>query len=103
MDKIPYNEFLQLMRESVKANTTNAEATKAVQELLKNQEGNLRQLNDQFVFHCNTANDISKEVKMVKEQLLKWLKWCIIVIFTLLGGIIFAKALGLDIIELIKK
>lgn len=101
MEDIDKKELYSLIKESVKANTTNAETTKAVGKTLQELKENMCKMNDSFTLHNLTQNDIKKEMIIVREQLLRWLFICIIVIFTLLGGIIFTKSLGLDIIELI--
>jgi hypothetical protein len=100
---IDQKELYSLIRESVKANTTNAESTKAMAEVMKKLENNMCQINDNFVLHNISQEDIKKDLAVVRKQLLKWLFMSILVIFTLLGGILIAKSLGLDIVELINK
>lgn len=100
-DNLDQKELYRLIRESVKANTTNAESTKAVAEVMSKLEENMCQLNDNFTLHNLCQEEIQKDLAVVREQLLKWLFISIIIIFTLLGGIVIAKALGLDVVGLI--
>lgn len=101
MENIDKEELYSLIKESVKANTTNAETTKAVGITLRELKKNMCRMNDSFTLHNLSQTSIKKEMIIIRKQLLRWLFICIIVIFTLLGGIIFTKSLGLDIIELI--
>jgi hypothetical protein len=101
-DDIDRKELYNLLRESVKANTTNAESTKAIADVSAELKSTMCQMNDQFVLHNLVQENISKDLAVVRQQLMKWIFICVITIFTLLGGIIISKALGLDIIELIK-
>lgn len=101
-DFIDKKEFLSLLRESVRANTTNAESTKAAVAILENLRQNMCDINDKFVLHNLEQENIDKDIKTIKKDLLRWIKICVLVIFTLLGGILITKALGLDIVELIK-
>ena len=98
---IDQKELYSLIRESVKANTTNAQTTKSMAKVTRELKKSMCQMNDNFVLHNLTQNNIGTEVTIIKKQLLKWMMICVIIIFTLLGGIIIAKALGLDVIELI--
>ena len=97
-EKIEKNEYLELLKESVRANTLNAEATKGIQELQKQLNSHVCELNDNFVLHRNATE---QNIAFIKKDLIRWLKTCIIVIFSLLGGIVILKPLGLDVVELI--
>ena len=91
-------EYTELMKESVRANVLNAEATKGIHELQKQLYDHMCDLNDNFVLHRNATE---QNIEFIKKDLIKWLKACIIVIFSLLGGIVILKPLGLDVVELI--
>lgn len=94
-------ELYALIKESVKANTTNAEATKAIGKTMEELKKNMCQINDNFALHNLTQDKIQSDLAVVKKQLLKWLFISVIIIFTLLGGIVISKALGLNVVELI--
>jgi len=95
-------ELYALIKESVKANTTNAETTKAVGKTMDELKSNMCQMNDNFTLHNLSQGQIQSDLAVVKKQLLKWLFISVIIIFTLLGGIVIAKELGLNVVDLIK-
>jgi len=99
---IDQKELYALIKESVKANTTNAETTKAVGKTMEELKKNMCQLNDNFVLHKLSQDSIQQDLAIVRKQLLRWLFVSIVIIFTLLGGIIITKALGFNVVELIK-
>jgi hypothetical protein len=55
-------------------------------------------VNDELAMHRNTTEE---NIKLIKDDLLKYIKIGAITIFALLGGIIITKALGFDLISLI--
>jgi len=57
-----------------------------VNESLKQLRENTKALNDNFVLHCSRQEDISKEVKIIRAELLKWLKLSIVILISVLGG-----------------
>ena len=57
-----------------------------IQTTLKTLNENTKTLNDQFVLHCASVNDISKEVKVIRSELLKYLKWAVVALILVLGG-----------------
>lgn len=99
LDDFDRKELFNLLRESVKSSTLNAEATKTLSEVQKSMNINLCGLNDNFILHRNATE---QNISLIKNDLIKWVKYSILVIFTLLGGIVIAEALGLDIVDIIK-
>lgn len=94
-------ELIKLIREAVKAQTTNSEVLKSMHDCMEKLEQNMCNVNDQFVLHNQATIDTGKSIGEIKSELLKWLKWAIIFIVVLLGGIPIAKLLGFDLINLI--
>jgi hypothetical protein len=101
-DNIDQKELYNLLRESVKANTTNAESTKAIAKVSAELKNSMCKMNDEFVLHNLRQEDVAKDISIIRKQLLKWVLTSVIVIYTLLGGIVITKALGLDIVNLIR-
>lgn len=100
-DGVDKKEFYELLKRSIRAEEMNAQATENISGYLNKLTDNMTQLNDNFSLHCRLADEIKSEIDFVKKDLIKWLKMTLIIIFTLLGGIIVSKALGLDIINII--
>ncbi len=71
-------EYKNLLRQSVGVQIELARNLQALQE-------NTRNLNDKFALHCATVDDISKEVKAIRSELIKILKWVVIVLITVLS------------------
>jgi len=94
-------EFLKLIRESVKAQTTNSEVLKSMNSYMEKLEQNMCNVNDNMALHNQTSVNIGKSLAEIKSELMKWLKWAIIFVVILLGGIPIAKLLGFDLINLI--
>lgn len=102
LDDVTQKELFSLLRESVKANTTNAETTKAIAEVSKELKNSMCEMNDEFVLHNLRQEAVATEVTIIKKQLMKWVLISVVVIFTLLGGIVITKSLGLDIVDIIR-
>jgi hypothetical protein len=100
VDNVTKSELFKLIRESVKSQTINAEATNGINALLTKMEQRTCEFNDQLVFHRNSTEE---NIKLIKEDLIKYVKLCLVIIFTLLGGIVITRILGLDIIKLINE
>lgn len=47
---------------------------------------NTKEMNDKFVTHNETTNDVRKELIVLKELITKYLKWAILAIIMILGG-----------------
>lgn len=103
IDDIDRREFYDLMRRSVRATEINAQTNEMMRKYVEALNTNMQQLNDNFVLHCRLADDIKAELDFVKKDLIHWLKMTLIIIFVLLGGIIFTRALGFDVVDLITK
>jgi len=58
---------------------------------------NMKKLNDNFVLHQKNDELIQKDIKDIKEELLKWVKRLGIILFVILGGITALRAMGIDI------
>jgi hypothetical protein len=57
-----------------------------INDSLRQLKENTKALNDSFVLHCAGQDDIQKEVKIIRLELLKWLKWSIVILISVLGG-----------------
>ena len=79
-------KYEQLLERSVIAQEKNNNFSEALIEVSKNLENNVRELNDKFVLHCTNADNITTEVKAIRTELLKYLKWAILALVIVLGG-----------------
>lgn len=73
------DKFEQLLERSVRTQ-------EGINDSLKQLKDNTKSLNDNFVLHCSTQDDIKKEVTVIRVELLKWLKWVVIILISVLGG-----------------
>jgi|24BtaG_2_1085350.scaffolds.fasta_scaffold00346_3 hypothetical protein len=100
LDEFDRQQLFKLLKESVKANSLNAKTNENIEGLQKKLGDNMTGLNDHFVLHRANTED---SIKVIKDDLIKYIKRLAILVFVLLGGILVSKALGLDLVSLIKE
>ena len=47
---------------------------------------NMKELNDKFALHCQELGATNGDIRAIKQELLKYLKWAILALLILLGG-----------------
>lgn len=72
------DEYKHLLKQTVQVQV-------GIQETLKALNENIKSLNDKFILHTACTDEISKEVKAIRTELLKFLKWAIFVLVVVLG------------------
>ena len=79
------DKYEQLLERSVIAQEKSANVEDGIREAVKQLTENTKQLNDSFVLHCSKQDEIGKGIKEIKDDLLKWLKWGVVFLITLLS------------------
>ena len=80
------SKYENLLERSIAAQENNAYVYKGLLEVSKDLKANLAKMNDQFILHCTTNEEVHKEVKIIRKELLNYLKWVIVILIAVLGG-----------------
>jgi NurA-like 5'-3' nuclease len=79
-------EYKQLLERSVIAQERSTTVSNSLLEVSKSLDNNIKELNDKFVLHCTNSDTIASEIKAIRSELLKYLKWAIVALVLVLGG-----------------
>ena len=80
------NKYEQLLERSVIAQEKTNSISDSLLEVSKNLNDNIKDLNDKFILHCANADMLTTEMKGIRAELLKYLKWAIVALVITLGG-----------------
>lgn len=80
------DKVFQLLERSIAAQEI---TSKAIERLDKNTQA----LNDNFVLHCSEQGEITRELKLIKEHLLVWIKWLVTAVIGILAALAGIKQL----------
>lgn len=78
-------DLYKLLERSIQAQETSNSALSSLGKAVESLDKNTCNLNDNFVLHSVEQTEITKELKLVKEHLLVWIKWLVTIIIGVLG------------------
>jgi len=81
-----FDRMLDLQSKTVEVQTTLSTSIKSLND-------NTKALNDSFVLHCQSTSELEKEIKIIRNELMRYLKITIIVIMVILSGLAGIKGL----------
>lgn len=101
------SRYEQLLERSVKAQEEQSHVSTSLLEVARGLKDNVKELNDKFVLHSRATDDAHKELcenlKLVKDTLIKWIKWLGVALLVAVGGASLFKVLsGIDFSNFIK-
>jgi len=79
-------KYENLLERSVIAQERSNEKSDGMLKVSECLKDNLVKINDTFALHTTSNIDIKKEIKLIREELLKYLKWSIVALIIALGG-----------------
>lgn len=85
--------YEQLSTRSIKAQEDTLLVSKSLLEVSKNLQGNIKELNDKFVFHTQDTAQIRNDVSEIRESFMKWIKVLLVLLFVIVGGTSMLKLL----------
>ncbi|MDF1498510.1 MAG: hypothetical protein P1P85_04130 [Patescibacteria group bacterium] len=75
-----------LLERSVKCQEDNNNISKSLLKVSENLEVNTKKMNDNFVLHNLRTVEMQKELKDIKNELMKWIKYLAAALFIAVGG-----------------
>ena len=84
------DKYEQLLEKCTASNEKMNIVSDSLLEVSKKMEINIKELNDNFIFHRIDSNkvreDIYKEVVLIRKELFVWLKWSVVALVIAVGG-----------------
>jgi len=84
------DKYEQLLEKCIVSNEKMNLVSDSLLEVSKKMEINIKELNDNFIFHRIDSNkvreDIYKEVVLIRKELFVWLKWSVVALVIAVGG-----------------
>ena len=86
-------KYEDLLERSIKAQECSNNVSTSLLEIAKNLKENTKELNDNIVLHNLETQKTGCEIKAIKLELMKWLKYLAIALFIAVGGTSIVKLL----------
>jgi hypothetical protein len=92
-------KYEQLLEKVIIFTEEQRNISKSLLEVSQGLKDSSNNLNDKFVLHTQDTLNISKDIKLIKDDLIKWLKLLIIMLFITIGGLSIIKIVGIDFLK----
>ena len=93
------NKYEQLLEKVITSTEEWRNISKSLLEVSRGLRDSSENLNDKFVLHTQDTLNISKDVKLIKDDLIRWLKVILIMLFVTVGGLSVIKIVGVDFLK----
>jgi hypothetical protein len=89
-------KYEQLLEKVIVSTEEQKSISKSLLDVAQGLRENTKYLNDNFILHSQQTIDISKDIKLIKNDLVRYLKVALIILFLILGGASVVKITGID-------
>jgi hypothetical protein len=79
------DKLYELLEQSIRAQENSANTQISINKAIEELNKNTKALNDNFVLHCTDQTEITRELKLIKDHLLTWIKWLLTVLIGVLS------------------
>ncbi len=90
------NKYEQLLERIIVCTEEQKGVSNGLLDVVKGLRESTKNLNDNFILHSQQTIDISHDIKLIKDDLIKYLKLMSIILFIILGGASVIKIIGID-------
>lgn len=86
-------KYEELLERSIRTQEEASNVSKSLLKVAENLQGNMAKINDNFVLHSQGQGKIASDVKIMKDDMMKWIKRLAIALFFAVGGATVFKLL----------